>query len=357
MNRARLGIVTASAALLGAIVFALVSNGGTKVPLGSALSHDVRPGPGASETTRLSAYGDGLAGTPGDTTVYVLRGPVPGGTVLVLGGTHGNEIAGSVAAVVLVERARVTRGRLIVIPNANNSAVSYPDPVKPGPEWIEVESPSGTRRFKYGARRTRPEHQGAPDPERYRHPAAGEALAGNEGRNLARVFPGNADGTLTQRIAAAILRLVKDEQVTVVIDLHENEPDSKLAWAIVAHPKNAGLADAARKRLEAEGLAMTLETSPRTPRGVSHLEIGEKTRALTVLVETPNPGQATHPEHADVTNDPVLPLAKRVGAHLSALQALLNAHNATTSDEARVEVHDAPSLADVMRDGVGRYLR
>jgi predicted deacylase len=357
MNRARLSLFAASAALLAAILIALVFTSRTNVPLGPSFAHDVRPGPGVSEAAWLSAYGEGLTGTPGDTPVYVLRGPAPGGTVLVLGGTHGNEIAGIVTAVVLVEHARVTRGRLIVIPNANNSAVSYPDPVKPGPEWIAVESPSGTRRFKYGARRTRPEHQGAPDPERYRHPAAGEALAGNEGRNLARVFPGNPDGLLTQRIAAAIVRLVEDEQVDVVVDLHENEPGSRLAWAIVSHPKNAGLADAARKRLEVEGLDMTLETSPRTPRGVSHLEIGEKTRALAFLFETPNPGQVTHPEHADVTNDPALPLARRVGAHLSALRALLNAHNATTSDEARIEVHDVPSLADVVREGVGHYLR
>ena len=357
MNRARLGLTAASAALLGAIVLALTMTGGTTVPLAPEFSHDVRQGPGVSETTRLSAYGRGLTGTPGDSPAYVLRGPTPGGTVLVLGGTHGNEIAGSVAAVVLVERARVTRGRLIVIPHANNSAVSYPDPVKPGPEWIVLESPSGTRRLKYGARRTSPEHQGAPDPERYRHPDADEALAGNEVRNLARVFPGNADGPLTQRIAAAILRLVQDERVTVVIDLHENEPDAKLAWAIVAHPKNAGLADAARTRLEVEGLDMTVEASPRTPRGVSHLEIGEKTQALAFLVETPNPGQATPPEPADVVNDPALPLAKRAGAHLSALRAVLDAHNAAAHDEARIEIRDVPSLADVMREGVGYYLR
>ena len=357
MTRARLGIAAASAALLGAVVLALTFTGGTSVPLGPALGHDVRPGPGVSATTRLSAFGKGLAGTPGDTPVYVLRGPTPGGTVLVLGGTHGNEIAGSVAAVVLVERARVTRGRLIVIPNANNSAVSYPDPVKPGPEWIVLESPNGARRFRYGARRTRPEHQGAPDPERYRHPEAEEAIAGNEARNLARVYPGSANGSLTQRIAAAIFRLVQDERVIVVIDMHEHEPDSNLAWAIVAHPKSAGLAGAARTRLEAEGLDMTLESSPRAPRGVSHLELGEKTPALALLFETPNPGQATPPEHADVVNDPVLPLAKRAGAHLSALRAVLDAHNAAADDEARIVIRDVPSLADVTREGVGYYLR
>ena len=46
-----------------------------------------------------------------------------GATVFVAGGTHGNEIAGIMAAIVLVEHARVRKGRLIVVPHANNSAI------------------------------------------------------------------------------------------------------------------------------------------------------------------------------------------------------------------------------------------
>ena len=44
-----------------------------------------------------------------DTPVYVLDGAQPGGTIVVLGGTHGDESAGYLAAVVLVERARISR--------------------------------------------------------------------------------------------------------------------------------------------------------------------------------------------------------------------------------------------------------
>jgi len=36
------------------------------------------------------------------------------------------------AAIVLVERARVQQGRLIVVPHANNSAITDADPEAPG---------------------------------------------------------------------------------------------------------------------------------------------------------------------------------------------------------------------------------
>src|SRR5512140_3061401 len=63
------------------------------------------PGPGVTRVVPLSSYHAGLKGTPGETDVYVLEGAEPGGAVLVLGGTHGDEPAGYLAAVVLVERA------------------------------------------------------------------------------------------------------------------------------------------------------------------------------------------------------------------------------------------------------------
>ena len=80
------------------------------VPSGAPAVHDIRPGPGVTATKMLSAYAPGLANTPGDTTVYVLEGQEPGATVFVAGGTHGNEIAGIMAAIVLVEHARVQQG-------------------------------------------------------------------------------------------------------------------------------------------------------------------------------------------------------------------------------------------------------
>src|SRR5690606_41570561 len=61
----------------------------------------------------------------------------PGGTAAILGGTHGNEISGVMAATVLVERAVPTKGRLIVIPHANNANVDYDDGFRSDvPAWF-----------------------------------------------------------------------------------------------------------------------------------------------------------------------------------------------------------------------------
>jgi len=69
----------------------------------------LHPGAGVTQTTRLSSYFPALAGGPGDTPVYILNGPEPGGCLLVLGGTHPDEPAGYLTAVVLIEHARVKR--------------------------------------------------------------------------------------------------------------------------------------------------------------------------------------------------------------------------------------------------------
>ena len=321
------------------------------------MTHDVRAGAGVTTNRRLSDYLPSLAGTPGDTAVYVFEGKEPGGTAVVLGGTHGNEIAGIMAATLLVERARVVRGRLIVIPHANNSAVSYTDPQRPGPEWIHVTTASGERRFKYGARRTRPEHQGAPDPEQYRHPGSSEALDGNEVRNLDRAYPGDERGPLTQRIAAAIMRVLKDERADLAFDLHEAGPESRLAWMIVANPKNIDLGALAVLALEEQGLSMKLEPSSAEFRGLSHREWGDATNARAFLVETPNPGQVEQPAGVDVVDHPGYPLSKRVGAHIATLRAVIDAYNDSVPVKDRVELTDLPTLAEISQAGVGKFLK
>ena len=347
-------------AALGAAVLAvpcLAQPAAVELPRGPAMRHDVRAGAGVTATKQLSAYLPSLEGTPGDTAVYVLEGKEPGATAVVLGGTHGNEIAGIMAATVLVERARVTKGRLVVIPHANNSAVSYTDPQRPGPEWIHVTTASGERKFKYGARRTQRRHQGAPDPDRYRHPASTEQLDGDEVRNLDRAYPGDQRGPLTQRVAAAVMRLLKEERAELAFDLHEAGPESRLAWMIVANPKNIELGALAVLALEEQGLSMKLEPSSDTFRGLSHREWGDATSARSFLFETPNPGQVEQPAGVDVVDDPKFPLASRVGAQLATLQAVIDAYNDAAPAAARIELAEVPSMAEVNRDGLGKYLR
>lgn len=319
--------------------------------------HDIRPGPGVTSEYWLSRYAPSLASSPGDTRVYVMNGAKPGGTALIVGGTHGNEIAGIMAAILLVERASPSTGRLIVIPHANNSAISYTDPLHPGPEWTTIATPSGSRKFKYGARRTHPDHQGAPDPSTYRHPASSEALAGEEARNLDRVYPGNSQGTLTERIAAGIVGLIVEEHVDVAFDLHEAGPESRLAWMIVAHPKNVDLGALAVLALEERGIKMNLEPSSETFRGLSHREWGDATKARAFLFETPNPGQVDGGLQSDTLSHPTYPLARRVGVHVEALRAVLDTWNADAPEAARINMEQLPSLDQLLRDGLGTYLR
>jgi hypothetical protein len=143
------------------LTLCLASCGGFAVTVDEELKHDIRPGAGIAAVKHLSDYLPALAKTPGDSLVYVLDGEEKGGTVLVAGGTHGNEIGGMIAAILLVERARAQKGRLIVIPHANNSAASYTDARRPGPSSITLVTASGERLFKYGSRLTRREHQGS----------------------------------------------------------------------------------------------------------------------------------------------------------------------------------------------------
>jgi len=263
------------------------------------------------------------------------------------------------AAIVLVERVRVQQGRLIVVPHANNSAITDVDPERPGPPAITLTTPSGERGFLYGSRRTKASQQGAPDPRIYRHPSpkADEDLPGTEARNLNRAYPGEADGTLTQRMAFGIMQLLTAEQVSVAFDFHEAGPESRLAWMVVANPKNLATAAAALFDLEAQGLVMKLERSSDTFRGLSHREWGDATKAQAYLFETPSPSMVSDAKAVDVVNDPKLPLSKRVGGQLASFAAVLAAYNSDAPPASRITLLDVPTMAGVEKAGVGAFLR
>ena len=345
--------------VLGASLIATQVAAQVAVPPGAPCEHDIRPGPGVTATKMLSDYAPTLKHTPGDTPVYILEGKEPGGTVFVAGGTHANEIAGIMAAVTLVEHATVRKGRLIVIPHANNSAITDKDPERPGPAFITLTTPSGQRQFMYGSRRTKAAQQGAPDPPKYHHPnpKSAEALDGAEARNLNRAYPGVADGTLTQRMAFGIMQVLSAERVTIAFDFHEAGPDSRLAWMVVAHPKNLETAAAAVLDLEALGLTMKLEPSDETFRGLSHREWGDATAAQTYLFETPSPSMVSNPRGVDVVDDPKLPLSRRVGGQLASFTAVVAAYNADAPVERSGTLGGIPAMADVVKAGVGAFLR
>ena len=88
----------------------------------------VYPSPHLKNEKRLSDYFSGLKNSPGDSSVYVFEGQNKGGNLLILGGTHPNEPAGFITAVLLVENLAVKQGKVIVIPRTNSSGFMHSDP-------------------------------------------------------------------------------------------------------------------------------------------------------------------------------------------------------------------------------------
>ncbi|MDO4785653.1 MAG: succinylglutamate desuccinylase/aspartoacylase family protein [Fretibacterium sp.] len=338
----------------------------------------VFPAPGF-EHHRLSEWEPSLAGSPGDTDVYVQAGPKPGGTVLILGGTHPNEPASHVAAVLCLERARVTAGRLIVVPFANRSAFTHNSPQDAAPQRFRLEQEGGGARvFRFGSRATNPIHQW-PDPDIYIHHPSGQRLDGSSRSNLNRGYPGRLDDGLTQRVSRAILELIRREKADLAFDLHEASPEYPVVNAMVAHERAMELAATASLELDFEGIPMRIEPSPVNLRGLSHREWGDAVEGtLAILMESGNPSQGRLRGRTDealvltgrdkayarasrlgrlfipYTEDQ--PLALRVARHVTALRVCMGLLGDVLGPEKAVRVEGLPDYADILDRGVGPFL-
>lgn len=336
----------------------------------------IRKGPGVAGIRLLSDYFPALKGTPGDTEVYLLDSGKPGGTVLILGGTHPNEPAGFLTAVLLIENVKLSRGRLIVIPRANASGFTHDDYSEGSPQRFTIGTPAGERWFRFGSRATNPIDQW-PDPDIYVHPS-GQKLSGSETRNLNRAYPGRPDGTLTEQIAYGIVQVIKTEQADLSIDLHEASPEYPVINAVVAHERAMDLAASAVIGLQMDGLKIGLEPSPKSLRGLSHREWGDATDTLALLVESANPAQgrlrgATSAELVVSGEDKMyeraaklgrlfvpfetkgIPLTVRVARHVTTVNELLRTFSEKTP-ERTIEIEGVPSYEDMVKKGFGNYL-
>ncbi|MDR3673607.1 MAG: succinylglutamate desuccinylase/aspartoacylase family protein [Holophaga sp.] len=166
----------------------------------------------------------------------VLDSGRPGPRVLVVGGIHGNEPSGALAAAVLAQGRRPVRGRLTVLAEAN-------------PEALQ----------------------------------AGERSAHRPGaQDLNRVFPGGAAGPDARR-AAEVFALARDADL--VLDLHEEGPlwpEPDLATLVVSPPA-AGFAMDLLEALEGRGGRFAFTGG--APDGSLVGELGKRgRRALTVEV-------------------------------------------------------------------------
>ena len=82
-------------AALGAVLAVLA---GLSFHRSRHLAEPVVLGPGVTRLARLGDYFEPIRGTVNDSNVYILEGREPGGTVLLLAGTHPEEPAGRLAA-------------------------------------------------------------------------------------------------------------------------------------------------------------------------------------------------------------------------------------------------------------------
>lgn len=327
---------------------------------------------------RLSDYFDGIKGTPADTDVYIQEGAEPGGTVLILGGTHANEPAGVIAAVLMLERAVVGRGRLIIVPYANMMGRTHTFPQDAHPQTFSFKTPDGnSRTFRYGARTTNPVHEW-PNPDIYIHPASGQTMAGVERSNLNRAHPGVADGGITERLAYGFMQLIKSEQVDLAIDLHEASPEYPVVEALVAHERAMELAAMVAMELEFEGIPMRLEPSPKNLRGLNHREWGDNADVLAILLETCNPSAGRFRGRTDEAliltgadkayqkaygldrlyvpyESGAKPMAERVARHVTTVKLL--ADNLEYVREGKgVAIGGLPGFQELSDLGVGAYL-
>ncbi len=334
------------------------------------------PSAGLSRQTKLSEYFPQLADSPGDTEVYCFKGEEKGGNLLILGGTHPNEPAGFLTAVLLLENITVSRGTVFIVPQANLSGFTHSDPFEGNPQKFSLETPGGTRWFRFGSRLTNPIHQW-PDPTLFTN-AAGQALSGAEVRNLNRSYPGKEKGHLTEKIAFGIMQLIVKEEIDLSLDLHEAAPEYPVVNAIVFHENSAELAAIASMELQMEGLDIRMEASPLSLRGLSHREWGDFTKSMAILLETANashgrlkgkPSEALivegkDPNYAKASqlgmlfvpySEEGIPMAERVARHLAAVHALVAGLREIDPDLA-IDIGNFPQPQRVNERGCGSYL-
>lgn len=337
----------------------------------------VYPGAGVTRSAMLGDYAPSLRGTAADTPIHFLEGKEPGPTLLLFGGTHPQEVSGMLAAVSIVENVRVERGRIIVIPHANQSGFTYTEPLEAFPHEFEIPVAGGVRRFRLGMRLTNPVHQW-PDPDLYSHFPSGEPLLGSEARNLNRTYPGRPGGRYTERLAHAILSFARQEKVDAVLDMHEAYPEYPIINMIVAHERAFEVATMATVALQARGIPMNIMASPKNLHGLTHREFGDHTDAQALLSETANPAMGRFRGRTDTTlvvngKDPNYvaaaklgrlfvpfdesghPLSSRVARQLATVEELLAAFN-DAHPERTFSVTGIPPYEKVKSDGIGAFL-
>ncbi len=333
---------------------------------------------GVTQVKKLSAYFPGVKGTISDSNIYVLEGAKPGGTILILGGTHPEEPGSRLTTWILTENAVADQGRVFVINSANRSATTVTRLGGGYPPDFTIHTKWGEQKFRMGDRWSNPLDQW-PDPEAYIHYPSRQELAYVDIRNLNRAFPGRANGTLTEKTCYALIQLIQKEKVDIVIDLHEAELQYPVISTIVAHEKGQNLAAMASMMISGtEGFSIGMEYSPPALHGLSHREIGDHTQAISLLLEAPEPfldatrgrtdrrlllegkdefvvKAGKHGLLFEKMDENGWPIEVRVGRHCSTILQILELWS-EENPEKSVIVKGVPRYAEVIEKGIGNFL-
>lgn len=333
---------------------------------------------GVTQVKKLSDYFRGIRGTINDSNIYLLEGAKPGGTILILGGTHPEEPGSRLTTWIFAENAEVDQGRVFVINSANRSATTVTRLGGGYPPDFTIPTAWGGQKFRMGDRWSNPLDQW-PDPEAYIHYPSRQELAYVDIRNLNRTFPGRAKGTLTEKTCYALTLLIRKEKMDIVIDLHEAELQYPVISTIVAHEKGQDLAALASMMISGtEGFSIGMEYSPPALHGLSHREIGDHTQAISLLLEAPEPfldatrGRTNRELLLEGKDEFVVkagkhgllfekmdengwPIEVRVGRHCSTILQILELWSEENPGKS-VMVKGVPRYAEVIEKGVGNFL-
>lgn len=152
----------------------------------------------ASSATDTAKVVRVASGTKYATNLYVITTGKPGPVVMVVGGVHGNETAGYKAADIVKDYS-ITRGTLLVLPEANKLAVDQ------------------HRRYAKG------------------------------GSDLNRDFPQRSNESADNTLSKAIYKVVKDYDVDWLMDMHEgydystDKSNSSVGQTLIYYPVDSTL--------------------------------------------------------------------------------------------------------------------
>lgn len=341
------------------------------------------------EIEKFSKYSPNLKNTVGDAEIYKIQGEKPGPSVLILGGTHPNEPSGQLTATLFLENVQVEAGTVYVITETNKSAYTHSHPLEATAFYYGIETKNSLRRFKFGSRATNTNQQW-PNPDVYTT-QSGQKLSSTDTRNLNRSYPGKINGTYTEQVAFAVTELIRQNDITVTIDLHEASPEYITINAIVCHQDAYSIGGSAKMNMEFSDVEISIEESPTNLHGLTHRELGDYTDTLAFLCETSNAAQGKirgaftedlivtgkdkfydKAEELGVLYAAPVHLDERVARHTLSIIEILNAYNeellygdlgslgnfldGKRLSEGQFKISNIPSYDEIMTNGVGHYL-